>query len=170
MLCPGTVLCCPEQSGTGKFITISHLTGNADVCAECRIAADDPACLCHQCCSSTPGSGISLEQGAPVLCAESCFPQQGQSTTGTSAEHLELLGWAWGHQTGLCRALPALVSLLCHCGVTGTNWQRALGFLFCKTQKLRSPLPQRPSGWGGVVKSLEGRRVGKRFYFLLKEK
>lgn len=65
----------------------------------------------------------------------STFPV-GSGIQPCSAEHL---GWAWWHQTGLWRAQSPLMSLLCHCGVTGTNRHWALGFLFCKTQAPSSP-------------------------------
>lgn len=107
--------------------TISHLTGNPDVSANNSCADDTAGCVISSvnppkalAFPSTPGAGSShagVGRGCVVRAAFHGF----RSTTGTSAEHLEPLGWAWWHQTGLCRAQSSLVPLLCHCGVTGTN-------------------------------------------------
>lgn len=116
-----------------------HNNSCADDTAGCVISSvNPPRALAFP---SAPGAGSSHAGVGPGCVVGAAFhiPSGFRSTTGTSAEHLEPLGWAWWHQTGLCRAQSPLVSLLCHCGVTGTNCHWALGFLFCKTQAPSSP-------------------------------
>lgn len=146
-----------------------HNNSCADDTAGCVISsAHPPQALALP---STPGAGSS--HGCVVRAAFHGFRRYQQIPVGSGIQQPPLQSiWSLLDGPGGTKLGSAGLSLCwCLCCVTVVQRGQTVTELWVSSSaRPHLPLPQSPSGWKGIVKSLEGHRVGKRFYFLLKRK